>query len=150
MPREATMAEVTIQVYIDLVSRERDGSCVLTLIEEGPWETDAIQANLGLLAKRICDCVTAVVNGQIAMRYPACAGQSIAIQVNSFETPREQVQILLDQLSQQFSQSQDIQAQLGDGHFAQSITLRQEWIDWATVIAAQSPHKTGQSFWSAV
>ncbi len=132
------MTEVTIDLHVDLVTRAKDGAFVFTLIEEGPWDPPDVDVKLLALTGRISDCVTALINGRLAERFPASKGCPAVIQVNSFETPREHVASLLVSLQSQFTSNADIQQKIEADQFISSLSLRQQWVDWATVMAAQS------------
>ena len=133
------MPTVEIAVRVDLVTRAKDGSFTFTLIEEGPWEPIEVDPKLEALGQRIADCVTALINGKLAARFPASKGRPAVIQVNSFETPKERVESLLVSLERQFLSNPDIQHKINTDQFISSLTLRQQWVDWATVMASRVP-----------
>lgn len=78
--------EKTIQVKIDFITKLPDGGCKLYLVEVGPWSDEEKAQNLHRLGQRICDCVTAIINGHIAQRFPATMGEPITIEVESYDT----------------------------------------------------------------
>ena len=106
------------QVRIDLVTKRPDGGCTLVLVETWPWTSDKKTQGLQRLAKRITDCTSAVINGHVAARYPVTMGAPVTIQVDSYDTPRLDVDILLAKMKNAFDKSPDIQEELrrGDSH----------------------------------
>src|ERR1700716_1415520 len=82
-------------VKIDLVTKRPDGGCTLVLVETGPWIGEQKNQNMQRLGNRIAGCVSTVINGHVARRYPATIGVPLTIQVDSYDTPRLEVDILL-------------------------------------------------------
>lgn len=121
-----------IEVKIDLVTRLAEGGCKLILVEFGPWNGDEKQQNLRRLGQRISDCVTAALNGLVAQRYPATMGEPITIQVDSYDTPRLDVDILVARLQNAFNASEEIQQQLRMARFTPAIRVTHHWADSAT------------------
>lgn len=119
----------------------------LTLNEEGPWEEREVASHLQNLAKRIADCVAAIINGMIAQRFPESTGRPFVIRIQSFETPKSQVDALLMKLEEDIWHNAEIQAKLGTGYYALSIAFAHDWVDWATVIAhSQATTKRRSNF----
>jgi hypothetical protein len=127
----------TVQVKIDLVTKLPDGGCTLVLVEMGPWTGEEKNQNLQRLGQRIADCVTAVINGHVAQRYPA--GAPVTIQVDSYDTPRLDIDILLAKMQNAFNDSPEIQEQLRSARFASAILLKHHWSDVASELAKRRP-----------
>jgi len=127
--------EKTVQVKIDLITMLPDGGCKLIFVETGPWGDDEKEQQLQRLGQRISDCVTAVHNGIVAERYPATMGQIITIQVDSYDTPRLDVDILVAKLQNSIGASEEIQQPLRAGRFTPAIRLTHRWVDTATELA---------------
>jgi hypothetical protein len=126
-------------VRIDLVTKRTDGGCVLVLVETGPWTGDEKNQGLQRLARRITDCVSAVINGHIAAGYPATMGAPVTIQVDSYDTPRLDVDILLAKMQNAFDNSPDIQEELRLARFTSAIVLEHRWSDFVSELARRSP-----------
>ena len=96
------------------------------------------------LGNRIAGCVSAVINGYVAQRYPATMGVPLTIQVDSYDTPRLEVDILLAKLQNDFDKSPEIQKELRSGRFTSVILLRHRWSDFASELAKRRPSR---KFW---
>jgi len=96
------------------------------------------------LGNRIAGCVSAVINGQVARRYPATIGVPLTIQVDSYDTPRLEVDILLAKMQNDFDKSPEIQEELRSGRLTSVILLRHRWSDLAGELAKRRP---SHRFW---
>ena len=132
------------QVKIDLVAKRPDGGCTLVFVEMGPWTAEQKNQNMQRLGNRIASCVSAVINGHIAQRYPATMGVPLTIQVDSYDTPRLEVDILLAKMQNDFDESPEIQEELRSGRFTSAILLRHRWSDFASELAKRRP---SHRFW---
>lgn len=138
--------EKVVRVKIDLITNTPDGRCKLVLIEMGPWPSEQKEQNLHRLGLRIGDCVTAVVEGIVAQRFPATLGQPIIIQVDSYDTPRWDVEALLARLQNIVNTSAEIQAELKNGRYTSSILITQRWVDFNAEYARRGAGKK-RSMW---
>lgn len=127
--------EEAIQVKIDLVTKLPEGGCKLVLVETGPWDDGEKEQQLQRLGQRISDCVTAVLNGHVAERYPATMGEPTTIQVDSYDTPRLDVDILVAKMQNALNASKEIQQQLRTARFTPSIRITHHWADFAAELA---------------
>jgi hypothetical protein len=132
------------QVKIDLVTKRPDGGCTLVLVETGPWIGEQKNQNMQRLGNRIAGCVSAVINGHVARRYPATIGVPLTIQVDSYDTPRLEVDILLAKMQNEFDKSPEIQEGLRSGRLTSAILLRHRWSDFASELAKRRP---SHRFW---
>src|SRR6266576_2836697 len=103
------------------------------------------QVKIDLVTKGpVAGCVSAVINGHVARRYPATIGVPLTIQVDSYDTPRLEVDILLAKMQNEFDKSPEIQEELRSGRFTSAILLRHRWSDFASELMKRRPsHK----FW---
>lgn len=136
----------TIRTRIDLITKLPDGGCKLVLVEVGPWSDEEKDQNLQRLGQRICDCVTAVLNGIVAQQYPATMSAPITIQVDSYDTPRLDVDILVAKLQNSFNDSEDIQQQLREARYTPSIRLTHHWADSKAELAKREATQE-RGFW---
>jgi hypothetical protein len=120
------------------------GDCTLVFVEIGLWTSEEKNQHLQRLAARITDWANAVINSQIAARYPATMGAPVAIQVDSYDTPRLDVDILLAKMQNAFDKSPDIQEELRSGRFTSAIVLEHRWSDIACELAKRRPTRR---FW---
>src|SRR2546429_7911352 len=100
------------QVKIDLVTKRPDGGCTLVLVETGPWAGEQKNQNMQRLGNRLARCVSAVINGHVARRYPATIGVPLTIQVDSYDTPPLEVDILFAKMQHDVDKSPEIQEAL--------------------------------------
>src|SRR2546430_10517339 len=105
------------QVKIDLVTKQPEGGCTLVLVETGPWIGEQKNQNMQRLGNRIAGCVSAVLNGHVARRYPATISFPLTIPVDSSETPRLGVDLLLTQVQDEVGKYPGIQEGLPAGPF---------------------------------
>src|SRR5207247_7552558 len=77
----------------------------------------ALKQSMQRLGKRIAGCVSAVIKGHVARRYPATIGVPLTIQVDSYDTPRLEVDILLAKMQNEFDKSPETQEELRSGRF---------------------------------
>jgi hypothetical protein len=132
------------QVKIDLVTKRPDGGCTLVLVEMGPWAGEQKNQNMQRLGNRIAGCVSAIINGHIAHRYTATMGVPLTIQVDSYDTPQLEVNILLAKMQNDFDKSPEIQEELRSGRFTSAIILRHRRSDLASELAKRRP---SHRFW---
>jgi hypothetical protein len=128
----------TVQVKIDFVTAMPDGGCRLVLVETGPWPEAEKQQNLERLAKRITDCFTAILNGFLAERYPVTAGKAITIEVDSYDTPRLEVDILVAKAGNALKASPEAQEELRRARFTPGITVLHRWSSVEKELAKRS------------
>jgi hypothetical protein len=131
----------TVALKIDLVTATPDGSCKLLLVEMGPWPEKEETQNLQRLGQRVCDCITAVMHGVIAERYPQLAGAPVCIQVDSYSTPRWAVEALLAKLQNTVNTDGEIQRELNSGRFTSSILITHRWLDFDAELAKREAAK---------
>ncbi len=120
----------TIELRIDLVTEERDGSCRLILVE-GPWDPPDNPADLQRLAKRLADCLTAAINGHVTKRYPEFEGRVLTIQLDSYDTPKAEVDSIIAALKASIATSPGIQSQIAEFPHFSAIQFEHNWIDFA-------------------
>src|SRR3979411_2657097 len=132
------------QVKIDLVTTRPTDRHTLVLVETGPWTEEQKNQNMQRLGNRIAGCVSAVINGHVARRYPATIGVPLTIQVDSYDTPRLEVDILLAKMQNEFDRSPEIQEELRSGRLTSAILLRHRWSDFASELAKRRP---SHRFW---
>ena len=81
---------------IDFVARaERGNEWLIVLVESGPW-TGSIEQNLHRLQKNLYDCVDAVLDGQLAEKFPQFVGMHLTIRVDFYNVNRSDVEPFFD------------------------------------------------------
>ena len=120
----------TIHVKIDFVTSADEGRRWYLVLVEGPWESPDRLSELDRLAKRIADTATAVLTGQIARLYPESVGQAVTIHVDSYDTPRAEVDAIIARARATVESSPEIQAQLQSQEFASALEFEHQWFDW--------------------
>ncbi|HEV7242724.1 MAG TPA: hypothetical protein VGQ36_26080 [Thermoanaerobaculia bacterium] len=133
----------TISLHINFVVEDPDGSWRLLLLE-GPWDDPLDPENLRKVQKRISDCVTASINGYLAERYPESLGRSVVIQVDSYDTPRAQMDALLQALQRGIDTSPEIQSCIQERNCVANVRIVHNWMDWnAEFEKRHNPPKVG-------
>jgi hypothetical protein len=82
-------------VTFDIVaSHPEHGEAIVYLVEDGPWPEDDAGWNTRLheLQDRLYNAVDAVVDGQLASRFPELQGKPVRVQVDSPRGCPERVQ----------------------------------------------------------
>jgi hypothetical protein len=80
-------------VTVDFVARDQPhGGWALVLVEEGPWTDDEIEAQLRRVQARLYTCLDAVLDGQVAERFPDSKGAPLAIRLEAHDVPRRQLE----------------------------------------------------------
>lgn len=134
----------TVRVKIDFVTSDSDGRSWKLILVEGPWNPPDSPVQLALLAKRISNTIEAALTGQIAARYPDSAGHAMTIQVDSYDTPRQQVDALIAQARARVEASADIQAQFKRREFVSALEFEHNWFDWQEEFdKREGPRKRG-------
>jgi hypothetical protein len=79
-------------VTIDFIARgELDGTWAMVLVEEGPWPTAEIEANLRRLQDRLYSCVDAALDGQLAALCPETHGGQVIVRLDGYDVPQAEV-----------------------------------------------------------
>lgn len=101
--------KATNKVTVNFVTRRPDGACVLHLVEEGPWDSAAIERNLKRVQERLYNCVDALLDGVVAEQFPESIGQVGVIQLGCYDLPSEKVQSFFDRFTSFINESQEYQ-----------------------------------------
>lgn len=76
---------------VDFVARDPDSDAWrVVLVEEGPW-LGAIENELSRLQERLYGCIDAILDGQLAKKYPESRGRKVQIRVDCYDLPKEAV-----------------------------------------------------------
>jgi len=70
---------------IDLITQKPDGTVVLVMVEERPW--DGSRARLEELQARVNNYVSFALDGQLVQRFPMVEGQAVEIRLDCSEEP---------------------------------------------------------------
>jgi hypothetical protein len=80
------------QVTVDFVARDQPhGGWSLILIEQGPWDTDAISDHLRRIQDRLYTCLDAALEGAVTAQYPESRGKPLMIRLEAFNVPEAQL-----------------------------------------------------------
>ena len=86
-------------VTIDFVARTDDPDVWrLVFVEEGPWED--IIAELQRVQDRLYDCIDAVMDGQLAARFPDTQGKTIIIRLDGYNLAESSIRDFWSAFSQ--------------------------------------------------
>lgn len=87
-------------VTVDFVASDPDGSrWRLVLVEEGPWATAEVEANLRRIQERLYGCLDAAIDGALANEYPDSDGKPVVIELSCFNVPELEVRSFFDRFS---------------------------------------------------
>jgi hypothetical protein len=89
-----------MSVTIDFVAfHDARDVCLLVLVEQGPW-SGAIEDHLKALQDRLYGCLDAVLDGQVAERFPRAANMNVIVRVDCYGVPRDDVDEFIDRFSE--------------------------------------------------
>lgn len=112
-------------VTIDFVVREGGGqSWVMVLVEQGPWEDDAVEDKLRELQNRLYGCIDAALDGQLAERFPESKGKPILIRVDGYNLPNQEVRAFFARFSGAVLELPDYAAALVSCLFVSGISFQ--------------------------
>lgn len=113
------MAKVTV----DFVAQQNsDNVWEVVLVEEGPW-LDKTAAMTRLQAK-VFDVVDAVLDGQLAERYPESCGCSVVIVVDCYDLDFDAAFKLLDRIDGYVNSSPEYSVSSFGADFVRSLNVR--------------------------
>lgn len=69
----------------------------MILVEEGPW--DDLAHELKRLQDRLYSCLEAVIDGQLAEKYPESTGHVVTIELHGYNLPQDEVSIFFSRFS---------------------------------------------------
>lgn len=106
----ANKEKVTVDFFtLDQVNDE----FVMYLVEEGPWEEDALEERLRGIQARIYNAVDVAIDGHLEREHPKSRGSKVRIQVDLHGRPPDAVETLVRRLADHIAGSQygrDIEA----------------------------------------
>jgi hypothetical protein len=80
------------EVTVDFIARDQPhGGWSMVLVEEGPWQTSDLEANLRRVQDRLYCCLDAALAGLLARRYPGSVGKPLVIRLEAFDVPKVEV-----------------------------------------------------------
>ena len=90
------MGEVTVNFVA--FDDERD-ACIMVLVEEGPWGAQ-VESNLIRLQERLYGCLDAVLDGQLAEKFPQSKGMKVVVQVDCYDLPQTAIEDFVQRFSE--------------------------------------------------
>jgi hypothetical protein len=118
---------MTHQLTIDLITKRPDGAVVLVLVEQGPWDSCEIVAQLRRVQDRLYDCVDAAIDGHLAVKYPDSQGRPVVIRLDCYDTPDQDVCDFIQRFSEHVTNSDEIQRGMAAQGFVQSLEFEYNW-----------------------
>jgi hypothetical protein len=95
----------------------------MVLVEEGPWE-GAMQANLGRMQERLYGCIDAVLDGELAKKFPKTKGANITIELDCYNLPKAEISEFFNKFSQGVFSLPDYHDALRSNKFAKNINFK--------------------------
>lgn len=78
---------------VDFVAKgESPDEWKLVLVEQGPWH-HPVDSALKRLQDRLYGCLDAVLDGQVAEKFPESKGKKVIVRLDCYNVPREPVSI---------------------------------------------------------
>lgn len=109
---------------VDFVARgERPDEWNIVLVEEGPWQKNQIEIHLRKLQGRLFECIDAVLDGQLADKFPDSMGAKIIIQVDGYNLPQKETKEFFDRFSQGVFEIDDYRRALQTSPYTREISL---------------------------
>lgn len=93
----------------------------LVLVEEGDWSF--VDRRLHQLQDRLYDCIDAVLDGQLAEKYPDSMVKNVIIQVEFFDAPEDKVSPFIERFAEDIFSVGDYAEALRGCRFAKSISV---------------------------
>jgi hypothetical protein len=118
---------VTDKVAIDLITVRPDGAHVLVLVEEGPWEPDAVDSQLRKLQGRLYNAVDVAVDGFLASKYPDSKGGPVIIRLDCYDVPRRPVEEFFLRFSDHIKADVQVRADIDRKGFISRLALEFNW-----------------------
>jgi len=116
--------KTTNKVTVNFVTRRPDGACVLHLVEEGPWDEEAIERNLKRVQERLYNCVDALLDGAVAEQFPETIGQVGVIQLGCYDLPTERVQAFFDSFTRFINESREYQDDVSKSPYVSDLEIK--------------------------
>lgn len=94
----------------------------LVLVEEGDWTF--VDRRLHQLQDRLYDCIDAVLDGQLAEKYPETMEKNVIIKVEFFNAPEDKISTFIERFSEGVFSMGDYAEALRSCRFAKSISIK--------------------------
>ncbi|NUR23290.1 DUF6572 domain-containing protein [Frateuria sp.] len=109
---------------VDFVSRgDSPDEWRVVLVEEGPWR-DSIEEQLGRIQARLYDSIDAILDGQLAEKFPESKGKRVILQLDCYNVPALEVDQFFQRFSSQVFLLDDYRRALQGNPFVREIKLQ--------------------------
>jgi hypothetical protein len=82
---------------VDFVTRG-EGEWKMVLVEQGPWR-GPVDEQLRRIQDRLYGCLDAVLDGQLAAKFPESLNKRIVIRLDCYDVPKEEVATFFDKFA---------------------------------------------------
>ena len=106
------------QFVVDFIARD---PWKMVLVEQGPW--DDIEANLYRVQERLYNCVDAVIEGQLAEKYPESQDQPVVVHLSCHNLPEPEIREFFDRFSSLAPELPEYKAALEQAEFVSGISF---------------------------
>ena len=115
------MNESTKQVTINLISLSKDGTLILTFVEEGPWkdrehEQRRIQENL-------YNTIDVILDGKLYEHNKKSSNKNVLIRLDCYDILEDQISEFFNNFSKFIENSDEYQADIKSSHFIASLNF---------------------------
>lgn len=112
---------------IDLITKAKDGTYILGLLEEGPWGRKRVGTQLRRIQQRLYDVIDVAIDGHLVDRCPESRGQAVVIRLTCYDTPDEPVREFFDAFATHVRTDPEIQHDLQAGGWVKSLEFEYIW-----------------------
>lgn len=114
-------------IPIEAITRRPDGAYVLVLVEQGPWNHDAVNSHMRRIQQRLNDCLSLALFGGLAAAFPETAEMPVIVRLDCYDTPDANIRELVERFATAVSESSKIQDGLLRNPFVSSIAFEYNW-----------------------
>ena len=106
---------------VDFVAKgDSPGEWRMVLVEEGPWH-GSVEPQLRRIQERMYGCIDAILDGQLAEKFPDSKGKRIIVQLDCYNVPRQEVEDFFDRFSAGIFRLDDYRSALKNCEFVKEI-----------------------------
>ena len=95
----------------------------MVLVEEGPWPS-GLEVQLHRIQERLYGCIDAILDGQLAEKFPESKGKRVVVQLDCYDVPGAEVEAFFQRLSSGVLLLDDYRKALEHSNFAGSIGFK--------------------------
>lgn len=94
----------------------------MVLVEQGPWSA-TVDDELRRIQSRLYGCLEAILDGQLAQKFPETVGKQIVVQLDCYDVPRGEVAAFFDRFASGVLQLEGFRAHVESRKFVDGVTF---------------------------